>query len=115
MTRDVRRVGWTGVWMAVGLSVIAGCNASPTTGPSAGAVTGSVLDDVRAATDRSAAEPGVVTLSNGMRMRRVSSPNGFSHVLVGRRGADGHPSVSCVDSAPAAESFLAGGQRGNGQ
>jgi len=36
-------------------------------------------------------------------------------VLVGKMGADGKPSVSCVNSAPAAESFLAGNKQGTGQ
>jgi hypothetical protein len=117
MTGDVRRAGWTGAWVAIALCALAGCNASPSVGPTANAraAGGSVVDEVRAATDRSAAQRGVVTLSNGMQMRRVSNPNGYSHVLVGRRGPDGQPSVSCVDSAPAAESFLAGGKQGNGQ
>ena len=66
-----------------------------------------VVDDVRLATDRSAAQRDVVTLPNGERMRRVSLGNGYNHVLIGRVGPDGKPSVTCVDSAPAAESFLA--------
>jgi hypothetical protein len=107
MPGDVRRAGWTGVWAALALC---GCNAAP-----AASAGGSVVDEVRAATDRSAARRDVVRLSNGMRMQRVSNPNGFSHVLVGRRGADGQPSVTCVDNAPGAASFLAGGQQGNGR
>ena len=70
---------------------------------------------VRAATDRSAAQRGVVTLPSGERMRRVSNPTGYNHVLVGRVDADGKRSVACVDNAPAAESFLAPATQGNGQ
>jgi hypothetical protein len=116
MTGEVKRAVSIGASMAIALCALAGCNASPTTPPaSTGTASRSVMDEVRAATDRSAARTGVVTLSNGMRMRKTSNPTGYSHVLVGRMGADGQPTVSCVDSAPAAESFLAGGQHGNGQ
>ena len=57
----------------------------------------------------------MITLPSGERMRRVSLSSGFSHVLVAKPGPDGKPSISCVDSAPAAESFLAGNKQGAGQ
>jgi hypothetical protein len=115
MFGDVRRAGWTGAWVAIALCALSGCSAAPANPAASAGTNGSVADAVRALTDRSAARRDVVTLSNGMRMKRVSLPNGYSHVVVGRMGADGQPSLSCVDNAPAAESFLAGGQRGNGQ
>ena len=111
MNGDVRRAAWTGAWAAVALCWLTGCNAAP----AGSAPAASVTEAVRAATDRSAARRDVVTLSNGMRMRRVSNPTGYSHVLIGRPGPDGQPSIACVDSAPAAASFLAGGKQGDGQ
>lgn len=111
MNGDGKRAGWTGTWVAIALCWLTGCNA----GPAGSAPAASVTEAVRAATDRSAARRDVVTLSNGMKMRRVSLPSGYSHVLVGRVGPDGQPSIACVDSAPAAESFLAGGKQGDGQ
>lgn len=96
--------GWTGAWVALALCCLTACTAAPETAPRAGAP---VTAAVRAATDRSAAQRAVVTLPSGERMRRVSNPTGYNHVLVGRVDADGKRSVACVDSAPAAESFLA--------
>jgi hypothetical protein len=118
MNGDLRRAGWAGAWMALTLSALTACNAAPaTTGNSTAnlAATRSVVDDVRLATDRAAAQRDVVTLPNGERTRRVSLENGFSHVVVGKMGPDGKPSVTCVDNAPAAESFLAGNKQGSGQ
>jgi hypothetical protein len=118
MTRDVKRAGWTYRWVAAAACALAACNAAPGGNGSTAAPQGtgrSVVEEVRLATDRSGAQQEVVTLPNGERMRRVSLGNGFSHVLVGKMGADGKPSVSCVDRAPAAESFLAGHPQGDGQ
>jgi len=113
----VGRAGWTGAWVAVTLCALSGCNAAPTASPvvSGGTANRSVVDAVRAATDRSAARVDVVTLSNGMQMKRVTVPNGYNHVVIARTGPDGQPSLSCVDNAPAAEVFLAGDRQGNGQ
>ena len=120
MTGDVRRARWTGAWFAIALGALTACNATP--GAPApmvttrGALTAtSVIDEVRQATDRSELQAGVVTLPSGERMRRITLPSGFNHVLVARMGSDGKPSISCVDNAPAAESFLAGAQQGNGR
>lgn len=66
------------------------------------------------ATDRSGIQQNAMTLPSGERIRRMTLRNGFSHVLVARMGSDGKPQVSCVDNAPAAEAFLAGGS-GSGQ
>ena len=102
--------GRTGLWLALGMCALMACNAPPQpTGSSTGGLTasGSVVDEVRRATDRSSARSEVVTLPSGERMRRVTVPNGFSHVLLGKRGPDGKPSITCVDSAPEAEAFLA--------
>ena len=118
MNGDLWRAGSVGAWMALALSALTACNAAPaTTGRSTAnlAASGSVVDDVRLATDRAAAQRDVVTLPNGERMRRVSLGNGLSHVVVGKMGPGGQPSVSCLDSAPAAESFLAGNKQGDGQ
>jgi hypothetical protein len=118
MTREVRHAGWTGAWAAIAVCALAACNAAPGSNVStarAEASGRSVVEDVRLATDRAAAQRDVVTLPNGERMRRVSLGNGFSHVLVGKMGPDGKPSVSCVDRASAAESFLAGNKQGDGQ
>jgi len=116
MNGDLRRAGGAGAWMALALSALTACNAAPAPSGSSTAnlaATSSVVDDVRLATDRAAAQRDVVTLPNGERMRRVSLGNGFSHVVIGKMGPDGKPSVTCVDNAPAAESFLAG--QGSGQ
>ncbi len=118
MNGDLRRAGRASAWMALGLSALTACNVAPaTTGSSTAALTttATVVDEVRLATDRAAARRDVVTLPNGERMRRVSLANGFSHVVIGKMSPDGKPSVSCVDSAPAAESFLAGKQQGDGE
>ena len=111
MNGDVRRAAWTGAWAAIALCWLTGCNSAL----AGGAPAASVTEAVRAATDRSAARPEVLTLSNGMRMQRVSNPTGYNHVLIGRPDPDGQPSIACVDSAPAAEAFLAGGKQGAGQ
>jgi hypothetical protein len=117
MIDESRRGGWTYPWVAFAVCALSACNAAPGgTGSAASAgSSGSVIEDVRQATDRSAVRQDVVTLPNGEQMRRVSLGNGFSHVLVGKMGPDGKPSVSCVDRAPAAESFLAGNKQGDGQ
>jgi len=104
--------------MAVALGFLAGCNAGTGAGASSAnssAVSTSVKESVRVATDRSGARVGVVTLPDGQRLKRSSLSSGYSHVLVGKMGPDGRPSISCVDNAPAAESFLAGGGPGNVQ
>lgn len=106
------RAGWTGAWVALALCSLSGCNAAP---EAATRSEGPVTSAVRAATDRSAARPEVVTLPSGERMRRVSLSTGYNHVLVGRVDADGKRSVACVDSAPAAASFLAPAGQGDGE
>jgi hypothetical protein len=118
MREDLGRIGWTGAWIAIALCALVACSAAPGSTDAratVGASGTSVVDEVRLTTDRSAARQEVVTLPNGERMRRVSLRNGFSHVLVGKIGPDGKPSVSCVDSAPAAEAFLAGDKQGTAQ
>jgi hypothetical protein len=67
---------------------------------------------VRAATDRSALRQSAVTAQSGERVRRLSLGTGFNHVAVSRVGPDGKVSMSCVDSAPAAEAFLSGAGAG---
>ncbi len=111
MTAEKLRAACTGAAVAVALCCLTACNPGPAAPASAPR---SVTEAVRVATDRSGMQQEVVVLPNGERMRRVSLPNGFSHVMVGRMGPDGKPSVACVDGAPAAASFLAG-DRGNGQ
>lgn len=118
MNGDGKRAGAMAVRMAIALCCLAGCNAGPgaSTQPATSTVMPStVRDAVRVATDRSGAQQEIVTLPSGERMRRVSLGNGFSHVVVGKMGADGKASVSCVDNAPAAESFLAGNRQGDTQ
>ncbi len=118
MNGDVKRAGAIAARMAIALCCLAGCNAGPgASAPPASstAVPSGVRDAVRVATDRSAAQRDIVTLPSGERMRRVSLGNGFSHVVVGKMGADGKASVSCVDNAPAAESFLVGNTQGEVQ
>ncbi len=110
------RAGWAGGWMACAVCALSACNAAPErNAAAAGAGATSVAESVRVATDRSGAQQAVITLPSGERMRRVSLPSGYNHVLVGRMGPEGKPSVSCVDSAPAAEAFVAGGNAGAGQ
>lgn len=111
------RAGWTGAWVGIALCWLSGCNAGPEAGstPSARASEPTVTEAVRQATDRSARREGMVTLPSGERMRRVSLEAGYTHVLVGRVDASGKRSIACVDGAPAAESFVAGGQKGEGQ
>ena len=111
MNGNEGRAGWT-AWVAMALCCLLGCTGAPETSTGAGAP---VTASVRAATDRSAAQRSVVTLPSGERMRRVSNPTGYNHVLIGRVDADGRRSVACVDNAPAAESFLAPAPQGNGQ
>ena len=118
MRREVRHARWSARWVAVAVCTLTACNGAPeTTGPSAnaGASSRSVVEEVRLATDRSTAQSEVVTLPNGERMKRVRLGNGFSHVMIGKVGPDGKPSVSCVDRPAAAESFLAGSKQGGGQ
>ena len=110
MNGHVGRTGRTGGWVAMALFVLGGCTAAPDAGAG-----GPVSTAVQAATDRSAAQRGVVTLPSGERLRRVTLGTGYNHVLLGRVEADGTRSIACVDSAPAAESFLAPAIQGNGQ
>ncbi len=116
MNGDLSRAGWTGAWVGLALCALTACNAAPENNPPA-ASTGasSVVEAVRVATDRSGIKTDVITLPNGERMRRLSLRSGFNHVLVGRMGPDGKPSITCVDSAPAAEAFIAGAGAGAGQ
>jgi len=102
MNGQVGQTGRAGGWMLTALLVLGGCTAAPESGAG-----GPVTSAVRAATDRSAAQRSVVTLPSGERMKRVSLPTGYNHVLLGRVDADGKRSFACVDSVPAAESFLA--------
>jgi len=117
MYGDLGRAVRTGAWVAVAFIALSACNAAPGgSSPAASAAARSaVVEDVRLATDRSGARQEVVTLPNGERMRRVSLSAGFSHVVVAKPGPDGKPSVSCVDSAPAAEAFLESNAQGAGQ
>ena len=118
MDGDLGRANRAGAWVVFAICALSGCNALPggdTAAPHAGAQAATVVDGVRVATDRSGAQREVITLPGGERMRRVSLRSGFSHVLVAKPGSDGKPSISCVDSAPAAESFLAGNRQGVGQ
>jgi hypothetical protein len=108
------RAGKTGAWLAL-VCCLAGCNAAPDTQAQA-SVGPEVTAAVRALTDRSGAQSQVVTLPNGERLRRVSLPNGYNHVLLAKPGPDGKPDLSCVDSAPAPEASLkAGPQQGGAQ
>ena len=112
------RADGTGAWVVLALCALGACNAAPegdAAAPKTGAQAATVVEEVRVATDRSGAQREVITLPSGERMRRVSLSSGFSHVLVAKPGPDGKPSISCVDSAPAAESFLAGNKQGAGQ
>ncbi len=118
MNGDGKRAGGIGARMAIALCCLAGCNAGPgasTPLATSTAMSSTVRDAVRVATDRSGARQDVVTLPSGERMRRLSLGNGFSHVVIGKMGADGKASVSCVDNAPDAESFLAGSKQGDDQ
>ena len=118
MYGDLGRAARTGAWVAIAFIALSACNAAPGgSSPAAGAGASSapVVEDVRLATDRSAARQEVVTLPNGERMRRVSVSSGFSHVTVAKPGPDGKPSVRCVDSAPEAEAFLEGNTQRAGQ
>jgi len=108
-----------GVCAGIVLAWLTGCNSNPSPASSAAAAPrSSVGAAVRIATDRSGAQPEVVTLPNGMRMRRLDGRDGFNHVVIGRVGADGKRSIACVDSESAAEAFLTGagtGATGAGQ
>lgn len=118
MNGDGKGTGGMGARMAIALCCLAGCNAGPgaSTPPATStAMPSTVRDAVRVATDCSGAQRDIVTLPGGERMLRVSLGNGFSHVVVGKMGEDGKASVSCVDNAPAAESFLAGNKQGEDQ
>jgi hypothetical protein len=118
MDGDLGGAGRGGAWVVLAICALIGCNASPegdAAAPNASAQAATVVEEVRVATDRSGAQRGVVTLPSGERMRRMSLGSGFSHVLVAKPGPDGTPSISCVDSAPAAESFLADNKQGAGQ
>ncbi len=115
MNGHLWRASWTGVWV-LALCALTACNAGPELpAPAASAGARSVVEAVRVATDWSELRQQSITLPSGERMRRASLASGFGHVLVGRMGPDGKPSISCVDSAPAAESFLAAGGSGAGQ
>jgi hypothetical protein len=95
--------------MGIALWGLTGCNTTPASeGASPAAAGRSVTEAVRIATDRSGARSEVVTLPNGVRMRRLSNEAGFNHVLIGRVNADGKRSIACVDDAPSAEAFLGG-------
>jgi hypothetical protein len=110
MYGDLGRAGRTGAWVVLALCALSACDAAPE-GTAARRATSasSVADAVRVATDRSALRQDAMALPNGQRLRRLSLPGGFNQVAVARMGPDGKPVVSCVDSAPAAEAFLAGG------
>jgi len=116
MNGHLSRPGWTGAWVGLALCALTACNAGPGVGaPAASTGATSVVEAVRVATDRSGMRTDVLTLSSGERVRRLSLRSGFNHVLVGRMGPDGKPSITCVDSAPAAEALIAGGSEGAGQ
>lgn len=111
MNGDLGHAGRAAAWVALALGALSACNAVPeqrAAAASAGAQPTSVVEAVRVATDRSGIQQGAMTLPGGERVRRLSLRNGFNHAVVGRMGPDGKPSVSCVDSASAAEAFLAG-------
>lgn len=118
MYGDLGRAGRGAAWVVLALCGLSACNTAPEGGSaatSAAADRARVVEEVRLATDRSGALQDVVTLPNGEQMRRVSLSSGFSHVLVAKPGPDGKPTVSCVDSAPAAEAFLADDKQGAAQ
>ena len=118
MNGHLGRACRAGTWVALALGVLGGCNAAPSGTAAAqtpGAPPAAVVEDVRVATARSGLQQTVVTLPNGERMRRVSVSSGFTHVLVAKPGLDGRPSVSCVDTPGAAESFLTGNPQGTAQ
>ena len=101
-------LGRAGARVVLGLCALTACGEAPRgTEPGATAAAGSVVEKVRLATDRTGTREEIVTLPSGERLRRVASATAYSHVLVAKVGADGKPSITCVDSAPAAESFLA--------
>jgi len=115
MYGDLGRAGRAGAWVVLALCALSACNAAPgqtAASPNAAAPTATVVEAVRVATDRSGVQQSALTLPGGQRVRRLTLPNGFNHVLVARMGPDGKPVVSCVDSAPAAEAFLSTGSGG---
>jgi len=115
MYGDLGRAGRAGAWVVLALCALAGCNAaSERAAPATAAQTAQVVEGIRVATDRSGIQQGRLTLDNGQGIRRLSLQNGFNQVMVARMGPDGRPVVSCVDSAPAAQAFLASG-KGAGQ
>jgi len=108
--------GRVGACAVIGLACLAGCSAPPSRAGTSAAPSSSVTAAVRIATDRSGLESQVVTLPNGMRMRRLGGGTPFNHVLIGRVDADGKRSIACVDSESGAEAFLRGGSsQGSGQ
>ena len=111
MDGDLGRAGRTGAWAVLSLCALSACNTAPegtAASPNAAARPATVVEAVRVATDRSGVQQSALTLRDGRRLRRLTLQNGFDHVLVARMGPDGKPVVSCVDSAPEAEAFLAG-------
>ena len=112
MDGDLGRAGRAGAWVVLALCALSACNTAPAgnaASPNAAARPATVVEAVRVATDRSGVQQSALTLRDGQRLRRLTLPNGFNHVLVARMGPDGKPVVSCVDSAPAAEAFLSTG------
>jgi len=113
MDGDLGRAGRTGAWVVLALIALNACSAAPEASAAASPrASHSVVEEVRVATDRSALRQDRLTLPNGQRIRRLNSPNGFNQVAVARMGPDGKPVVGCVDSAEAAEAFLAGSGAG---
>lgn len=113
MYGDLGRAVRAGAWGVLTLIGLSACNAAPEANSAAPPpASRSVVEDVRVATDRSALRQDSLTLPGGQRIRRLSSPNGFNQVVVARMGPDGKPVMSCVDSAEAAEAFLAGSGAG---
>ena len=106
MNRDLGRASRVGARVALALGALSACTAAP---EGTAAAYAPVVEAVRVATDRSGLEKSTMTLPSGERVRRMTLRNGFSHVVIGRKGPDGKTVLSCVDNAPAAEAFLAGG------
>jgi hypothetical protein len=112
MYGDLGRAGRVGAWVVLALCALSACNAAPqgtAASPNAAAQAATVVEALRLATDRSGVQQSAFTLHNGQRVRQLTRPNGFNHVMVARMGPDGKPMVSCADSAPAAEAFLTTG------
>ena len=110
MKRELERTGQTGGWAALALAALTACTGAPAENGAARPT--AIGEAVRAATDRSAVQQSAATLQSGEHVRRLKLGTGFNHVAVSRVGPDGKASVSCVDSAPAAEAVLAGGHPG---